>query len=122
MTVKPENVQLEYKKEVMFKCHAESDDSTPITYKWERDDKDLFPEPGRIEILEDHTLKLITENDDDEGASFKGKYTCIATNGYSTDKADADLYLPDVPEEPEKKGEFVLSGNRALRHCINKII
>ena len=80
-------------EDVLFRCAATSDDATPVTIAWQHNDKDVHEEEGRIEILEDNTLRLITENDDDEGASFEGDYKCIATNGYSSDTKTAALTL-----------------------------
>ena len=94
LTVVPQNQELEYGNEVIWPCTATSDDSTPIIIEWEQDGFPIVYELGRIEKIKDNSLKLITENDDDEGASFEGEYTCIATNGYSTAKASAFLILP----------------------------
>ena len=56
----PEDQELEYGSEVIWPCQATSDDSTPVTIKWERDDYPISYEPGRIEQMEDNSLKLIT--------------------------------------------------------------
>ena len=37
---------------------------------------------------------ITTENEDDAGMSFGGKYTCIASNGYDEVRAEAELTLP----------------------------
>jgi len=108
LTVDPEDHELEYGEEVIFKCAAETDDSTSVTIQWEKNGEPIFAEEGKIEIDEENSLHLFTREMDDEGASMEGKYTCIATNGYSTDTDEAQLTLPAgaVPVKGAGVGDF----------------
>ena len=44
---------------------------------------------------------ITTEDEDDAGTSFGGKYTCVASNGYDEVRAEAQLTLP-----PDKDREL----------------
>ena len=59
LTVTPKNQELDLlsDEDILLECQATSDDSTPITYQWERDGRLVKPEEGRIEILDDNTLR-----------------------------------------------------------------
>ena len=42
-------------------------------------------------------FSFLSENDVDGGASFEGEYTCIATNGYTSERASAFLVVqPEI--------------------------
>ena len=47
-SLEPQSQTLEWHQEIVFECSATSDDSTPVTIYWERDDKPIQYEPGRI--------------------------------------------------------------------------
>jgi hypothetical protein len=98
ITTGPKDITMEWNEPITFQCEAMSDDATKVYFDWERDDVPIIYQPGRIEKLADNSLYIITENEDDSGKSFAGKYTCVATNGLDIVRASAELTLP--PEEP----------------------
>jgi len=94
----PEDVELEYGKNVVFKCEAKSDDSTPVSIRWLKDNVQIQYIEHRIMVNStDFSLHIRTEDDQDQGASYEGTYTCIASNGYSEVTAVAELTLPPGP-------------------------
>ena len=60
LTVMPEDQELKHGCELIWPCDAISDVSTPVSIKWEFDEYPIIYEPGRIEKMEDNSLKLIT--------------------------------------------------------------
>ena len=96
--VPPEDVELEYGKKVIFQCNAKSDDSTPVKIRWLKDKVEIQYINHRIMVNStDFSLHIRTEDDQDQGASYEGEYTCIASNGYSEVTAVAKLTLPPGP-------------------------
>ena len=96
-----------------FVCSAETDDTTPVEYSWEFNDRPVQLKDGKVEIddiIESNksVLRLITGNEPSEGLrSLAGKYTCVATNGYSQDRRSAQLTLappsPTPTPQPSRK-------------------
>ena len=96
--VPPEDVELKYRSKVVFQCKAKSDDSTPVTVRWLKDNVQIPYVKHRIMVNStDFSLHIRTEDDPDQGASHEGTYTCIASNGYSEVQAVAKLTLPPGP-------------------------
>ena len=99
ITTAPENVTFIYGDSVSFKCEAKSDDSTPITITWL--DSKKVQIGNRVDHIwvneDDNSLQIETADDDDQGASYAGTYTCLATNTYSRANASAQLLLPHGP-------------------------
>ena len=60
LTKKPRNQELRHGRELIWPCEATSDDSMPATIDWEHDGYPIVYEPGRIEKMDDNSLKLIT--------------------------------------------------------------
>ena len=60
LTVVPEDQELKHGGELIWRCEATSDESTPVTIDWEHDGYPIVYEPGRIEKMDDNALKLIT--------------------------------------------------------------
>ena len=98
IVVAPEDIILEYGKKVIMKCQAKSDDSTPVQILWLKDDVEIHYIEHQISVNStDHSLHIRTEADSDQGASYKGRYTCIAANTYSEVQASAEITLPAGP-------------------------
>ncbi|ELT88536.1 hypothetical protein CAPTEDRAFT_221071 [Capitella teleta] len=91
MSVPPKDIYLENKQEqfVIFQCLAISDPSTPITYSWLYKDGHLSTK-GPWQLMPDGSLNITVANDTAE--ILIGKYTCIADNTYTNDRASAELY------------------------------
>ena len=98
IVVAPEDIVLVYGKKVIMRCEAKSDDSTPVLIRWLKDDVEIHYIEHHISVNStDHSLHIRTEEDNDQGVSYKGKYTCIATNMYSEVQASAEIVLPAGP-------------------------
>jgi hypothetical protein len=93
----PEDQELKYYEEMVFRCEGKSDASTPVKYTWLWNDGTINYEPGKVQQDPDGSLRLITKNENNGGADFEGKYTCIASNGYSEVRANAQLTVPAGP-------------------------
>ena len=48
ITKPPQDKTLAWPNKVQFECQATSDDSTPVTIYWEKDDRPIQYQPGRI--------------------------------------------------------------------------
>ena len=98
IVVAPEDIVLVYGKKVIMRCEAKSDDSTPVLIRWLKDDVEIHYIEHQISVNStDHSLHIRTEADSDQGASYKGRYTCVATNMYSEVQASAEIVLPAGP-------------------------
>ncbi|KAI0211787.1 hypothetical protein LSAT2_003345 [Lamellibrachia satsuma] len=98
IVVAPEDIVLVYGKKVIMRCEAKSDDSTPVLIRWLKDDVEVHYIEHHISVNStDYSLHIRTEADSDQGASYKGNYTCIATNMYSVVQASAEIVLPVGP-------------------------
>ena len=84
----PESVSLVVGGTITFSCSATSDPSTPVQISWEFDGSPLNPSTGK------YTMSSGSLTISDAQPSDEGTYTCVATNGYSTDSASADLLTP----------------------------
>ena len=81
-------------KQIEFRCNAQSDDSTPISYYWFHNGNEIFND-SRINFDENKRVLIVTTgNNSIEETSDIGTYSCIATNGYSMDRVDHQLILP----------------------------
>ena len=97
LEIAPEDDELTLGETHELRCKGQSDDSTPIVYTWNHNDRRVQLMRGSVEIEEVDgvsILRLITGNMDDQGASMIGEYTCHVSNGYSEDTAKATLSLP----------------------------
>ena len=89
-----------------FPCSAHSDDSTPVTIRWYRVDKDdketpIVVEPGRRIVTPNGSLIMErTTNDSFSWGKYGGAYRCKATNGYSVDVRDVFINVVDY-ESPK---------------------
>ena len=98
IVVAPEDIVLAYREKVIMRCEATSDDSTPVLIRWLKDDVEIHYIEHHISVnSSDHSLHIRTEADNDQGASYKGRYTCIATNMYSEVQTSAEISLPSKP-------------------------
>lgn len=96
--VPPTDVELVYGNKVIFKCETKSDDSTPVNVRWLKDDVEISYIRHHISVNStDFSLHIRTEDDDDQGAGYKGRYICVASNDYSEVRASAVLSLPLGP-------------------------
>ena len=85
ITLASDDVVMVSGEKVVFKCEALSDDSTPVTIRW------LADNGVEIRYIENHiwvnsmdnSLHIKAKEDKDQGASYAGKYTCVASNMYS---------------------------------------
>jgi len=102
--VKPEDIYIEEGGlTAHFDCQARSDDSTPVTISWYRvyeygdiSDERVRNIPHRVIIDSDYSLTFTVDNYTD-WVQYRGRYRCEATNGYSTDSAEASLDANDLP-------------------------
>ena len=79
---------------IEFRCNAVSDDSTPVSYKWFHNGNEIFND-SRMNFDENKRVLIVTTGSDNvEGASDIGTYTCVASNGYSSDRVDHMLIFP----------------------------
>ena len=98
IVVAPGDIVLVYGIKVIMRCEAKSDDSTPVLIRWLKDDVEIHYIEHHISVNStDHSLHVRTEAESDQGASYKGKYTCVATNMYSEVQASAEIVLPAGP-------------------------
>ncbi len=99
----PEDIELEWYKDIFFSCESYADDTTPTSVVWYLNGNRLYDEEDKIVIDRNHNLRIITRNDNDGGKSYEGEFMCIATNGYSRANASAFLAIPQ-----EAIGKFTL--------------
>eukprot|EP00918_Siedleckia_nematoides_P046012 GHVU01100865.1.p1 GENE.GHVU01100865.1~~GHVU01100865.1.p1 ORF type:complete len:665 (+),score=58.14 GHVU01100865.1:76-2070(+) len=100
MESKEREVMLDYYHPVSLPCPAESDDSTPITTTWKRDDRPFEQVADEIVVEASGALTIITENAPQGGKELVGTFTCLASNGYSNDTGTVRLVLPPFPVTP----------------------
>ncbi len=92
----PENVTLTHHQDVRFDCVAQSDPSTPVTYRWLLNGATIQPGSSSFILEPNNSLRILTEDGADGGEKYVGEYTCVATNGYSEDRRQASLFQPDT--------------------------
>ena len=81
-------MEFENDKNVTFNCKARTDPETKIFYKWKYNDQDV--NSGNIKTNQEE-LFLDVDELQANNIHFIGKWTCEATNTFSTDKAHAYL-------------------------------
>ena len=108
----PENVTLTHYQDVRFDCVAQSDPSTPVTYRWLLNGAAIQPGSSSLVLEPNNSLRILTEDEADGGEEYVGEYTCVASNGYSEDRRRASLFSP--------KGTVIPTGN--IRVKVAKII
>jgi len=71
---------------IEFKCEASTDDSTPLTITWEKDDVRIYPSmDDRMTIHDNNSLFINVKNLTMEKVTqgYAGQYQCVASNTYS---------------------------------------
>ena len=79
---------------VDFRCVASTDNSTPLTLSWRKDDAGLDTHYPRVNLTEDNTLLRLDLHDlslEEIEEYYTGVYKCIASNGYSSQEMSAKL-------------------------------
>ncbi len=78
---------------VTFTCRAVSDDSTPAVISWTFQQEPLTPGGDTYQVVNGDSLLVTLRKDMAVGqqVALLGEYRCLATNGYSTDEAMAEL-------------------------------
>ena len=79
---------------VDFRCVASTDNSTPLTLSWRKDDAGLDTHDPRVNLTEDNTLLRLDLHDlslVEIEKNYTGEYKCIASNGYSSQEIAAKL-------------------------------
>ena len=69
--------------DVALPCRADSDDSTPVAYRWYHDGDRVDYDDTTYFDEADWSLHIKTGGDEDGGASRLGRYRCVTDNGYS---------------------------------------
>lgn len=96
IVVAPQSQTLVIGQQMNFSCEASSDPSTPVIYySWLFN---LLSISYSNEIYQDGSSLVIVSASEDN----LGTYTCVATNGYSSASAGAQL-LADINDYSESK-------------------
>ena len=85
-------LDLSYPNPIIFTCSADTDVSTPVTYRWLLNGNERYD--GSLNTTVPGTLYIDISNDDKRGADFLGTWTCNATNGVSYDAKTGELVTP----------------------------
>jgi len=117
------DLRVEYNEtSAAFNCSAVSDASTPVSIRWYHTDIDEHGHESlvrnitdRVVIADNGTLMLfVPVNATDVWRELSGTYRCVATNGYSSAVATAQLIVSGVVPLPKK-------GNRKLS-CLASLV
>jgi len=83
-----------------FPCSADSDDSTPVSYRWYHVDEETEEQiavriiPGELTVTDNGSLIIQLAKNHAEGwGKFHGRYICRASNSYSEAVRDAVIHV-----------------------------
>ena len=91
---------------IIMSCASETDDSTPLTVEWIHRGVALRTgDDSRLDITEDHTIIIDVEGLELQEIAdrFSGEYTCLASNGYTSDIGMSQIIVPGY--QPTSKWE-----------------
>jgi len=103
----PKNEKADDIRTVQFDCVASSDDSTPVTIIWYKDEARIYPDlDERLSLSEKNSLIINIEglDRDEVRDKYQGDYECEATNGHSVDTSAFEFIVGEVAVGPVTTG------------------